>query len=142
VIVVDDGSRDRSAASVGARASRDRRLRLSRQANRGVAAARNGGIAASRGELIAPLDADDIWDPSKIERQVARMLELGEDTGLVYCWWLWIDSDNVVLDYSPQWRVEGASADALLQVNYVGCASNPLFRRSHLAAVGGYDETL
>ena len=142
VIVVDDGSRDRSAAIVEARAARDPRLRLIRQANSGVAAARNRGIEVSGGEFVAPLDADDLWDPSKIERQVARMLERGEDTGLVYTWWLWIDSDGVVLDYSPQWRIEGASADALLQVNYIGCASIPLFRRSHLTAVGGYDETL
>jgi glycosyltransferase involved in cell wall biosynthesis len=142
VIVVDDGSRDRSPAIVDARAAHDPRLRLIRQANRGVAAARNRGIAESRGEFIAPLDADDLWDPSKIERQVARMLELGEDAGLVYSWWLWIDSEGIVLDYSPQWRIEGASADALLQVNYIGCASIPLFRRTHLTALGGYDETL
>ena len=142
LIVVDDGSRDRSREIVKARAERDSRVRLIQQANGGVSAARNRAIQAARGELIAPLDADDLWDPRKIERQVDRMLELGDDTGLVYSWWVLIDADGVVLDYSPRWRIEGQSADTLVQINYVGCASIPLFRRRHLEDLGGYDETL
>src|SRR5205085_7650195 len=73
VIVVDDGSRDRTPEIVEERARRDARLRLVTQANRGVAAARNRALSSATGELVAPLDADDLWDPSKIERQVARM---------------------------------------------------------------------
>jgi glycosyltransferase involved in cell wall biosynthesis len=142
LVVVDDGSRDRTREVVEARAARDSRVHLIAQGNRGVAAARNRAIEASHGEFIAPLDADDLWDPSKIERQVGRMLQLGDGTGLVYSWWVWIDSDGGVLDYSPQWRIEGQSADALLQVNYIGCASIPLFRRRDLEQLGGYDETL
>lgn len=68
LIVVDDGSTDRSpeiAESYG-----DRVLLL-RQRNRGPAAARNRGIRAACGELLAFLDADDLWHPAKLERQVA-----------------------------------------------------------------------
>jgi glycosyltransferase involved in cell wall biosynthesis len=140
VIVVDDGSTDRTAELVRAKAALDPRVRFIQQTNRGVGAARNAGIAAARGELIAPLDADDLWDPSKIERQVNRLLEAGNDFGIVYSWWLWIDGDGRVLDYSPQWRVEGRAADAMLQVNFIGCASIPLFRRRDILAVGGYSE--
>ncbi len=142
VIVVDDGSRDGTRALVEARAARDPRLRLIVQSNKGVAAARNRAIADARGEFIAPLDADDLWEPTKLERQVARMLEGGDRVGLVYCWWMWIDSAGAVLDRSPGWDVEGDEADALLQVNYTGNASVPLFRRSFLEAAGGYDESL
>jgi glycosyltransferase involved in cell wall biosynthesis len=142
VVVVDDGSSDRTRAIVEARAAADPRVRLVTQANRGVAAARNRGIAEARGELIAPLDADDLWDPAKIERQVRRMIEAGDDTGLVYCWWVWIDDAGAILDRSPHWRIEGHSADALLQVNYTGSASVPLFRRRCLEEAGGYDVTL
>ena len=142
VIVVDDGSSDGTRRIVESRAAHDPRIRLLVQANAGVAAARNHGIAASRGEFIAPLDADDLWEPRKIERQVRRMNEAGEKTGLVYTWWLWIDPEGTVLDSSPRWRIEGDAADALLQVNFTGNASVPLFRRRCLEQVGGYDETL
>lgn len=142
VVVVDDGSRDRTRAIVEARAAADPRIRLVTQANSGVAAARNRALAEARGELIAPLDADDLWDPTKIERQVRRMTDAGNDTGLVYCWWVWIDDTGAILDRSPHWQIEGYSADTLLQVNYTGPASVPLFRRRCLEQVGGYDVTL
>lgn len=61
VIVVDDGSRDETAAIVARLADRDPRLRLIQQTNAGVSAARNAGIAAARADVIAFLDADDLW---------------------------------------------------------------------------------
>jgi len=64
VILVDDGSSDDSAAMV---AREFPRVRLIRQANRGVSAARNRGIRAARHEWIALLDSDDCWLPHKIE---------------------------------------------------------------------------
>jgi GT2 family glycosyltransferase len=142
VIVVDDGSRDRTRAIVEARASLDSRIRVIAQANRGVAAARNRALAAGRGEFVAPLDADDLWDPTKLERQVRTMMAAGDDTGLVYCWWVWIDIHGTVLDRSPRWRLEGEVAEPLLQVNFTGSASVPLYRRRCLEEAGGYDATL
>jgi glycosyltransferase involved in cell wall biosynthesis len=142
LIVVDDGSRDSTRVIVDRWAERDSRVRVFAQANQGVAAARNRALAAARGELIATLDADDLWDPTKIERQVQRMLEGGETIGLVYCWWVSIGSDGTLLDSSPRWRFEGMGADAMLEVNYTGNASVPLFRRHYLDLAGGYDATL
>jgi glycosyltransferase involved in cell wall biosynthesis len=142
LIVVDDGSRDSTRVIIDQWAARDARVRVLAQANQGVAAARNRALTAARGELIAPLDADDLWDPTKIERQVQRMLEGGETIGLVYCWWVSMSAKGTLLDCSPRWRFEGMGADAMLEVNYTGNASVPLFRRHYLDLAGGYDATL
>jgi Glycosyl transferase family 2 len=142
VLVVDDGSSDRTRIIVEEYAARDPRVRIIDQPNGGVARARNNGIAQARGEFIATLDADDLWDPAKIERQVRRMLEAGEGTGLVYCWWVWIDVNGTVLDRSPAWMIEGRAFEMLLRVNYTGNASVPMYRRACLDRVEAYDEDL
>jgi len=68
LIVVDDGSTDDSPALLSGYAGR---IRIKRQINRGVSAARNVGMAAATGEFIALLDSDDYWLPAKLARQVA-----------------------------------------------------------------------
>jgi hypothetical protein len=142
IIVVDDASTDRTPELVEAYTARDSRVRLIRQPHSGVARARNRALAEARGEFIAPLDADDLWEPNKIAMQVARMLQAA-DAGMVYSWWVWIDTKGAVLDRSPGWLIEGeATLPTLLQVNYTGNASVPLYRRRCMEEVGGYDEDL
>jgi glycosyltransferase involved in cell wall biosynthesis len=65
IIVIDDGSTDGSGELV--KAFTDPRIILIRRQNQGVSAARNRGIAEARGELIAFLDADDVWRPRFLE---------------------------------------------------------------------------
>jgi teichuronic acid biosynthesis glycosyltransferase TuaG len=73
-LVVDDASSDATAAVAEGFAVRDPRIRLLRHAsNRGTAAARNTALEAAVGRYVAFLDADDLWLPAKLERQVAFM---------------------------------------------------------------------
>ncbi len=80
VVVVDDGSTDNTAAIVD---GYEDRVRLIRQKNAGVAAARNRAIAEARGDLIAFLDHDDVWYPGKLRRQV-ELLDSRPEVGVVY----------------------------------------------------------
>lgn len=68
VIVVDDGSKD---GTVAALAQFGDRILVHQQANGGVAKARNTGVALATGDWVAFLDADDLWLPHKVERQLA-----------------------------------------------------------------------
>ena len=75
-LVIDDGSRDRSAQIVEEIANRDGRVRLLRHpggVNLGVSRTRRLGIVEASGDYIAFLDADDTFEPSKLERQVDLM---------------------------------------------------------------------
>ena len=97
VLVVDDGSQDRTAEIVESFVEKDSRVTLLKQKNAGVATARNLAIEKSRGEYIAPIDADDIWYPQKLEKQVQCMLEADQSIGLVYAWSVRIDEDDVIV---------------------------------------------
>ncbi|WP_264326119.1 glycosyltransferase family 2 protein [Romeriopsis navalis] len=142
VVVVDDGSDDRTAAIVAAIGDRDDRVRLISQGNAGVAAARNLGIAQSSGSLIAPLDADDLWHCSNLERQVACLLTHGESTGVVYTWSLDIDESNQLTGDFHASKAEGMIYKLLLCHNFLGNASASLIRRSCLEQVQGYSVAL
>src|SRR5215203_2510421 len=75
IMLIDDGSADGSTALAKEYASRYKNkifyVEHEGHANKGLSATRNAGIAKAKGELIALLDADDVWLPQKLERQVA-----------------------------------------------------------------------
>jgi glycosyltransferase involved in cell wall biosynthesis len=142
VVVLDDGSDDATAAIVERLARSDHRVRLLQQAASGVAAARNAAIAASTGEFIAPLDADDIWAPTKIERQLARFASASPRTGLVYAWSIVIDEESRPIMRAPAWRLEGCVLPMLATFHFLGSASSPLIPRRVIEEVGGYDVEL
>ena len=139
VLVIDDGSQDRSAEIVKAVALRDPRVILLQQSNAGVAAARNLAIQKSSGEYIAPIDADDIWYPQKLEKQVQCMLQTEPTVGLVYAWSVDIDEKGLVTRKCQASNLEGEVYIPLVYANFLGNASSPLIRRTCLEQVGGYN---
>ena len=142
ILVVDDGSRDGTPAIALAHAAADPRVRLIRQDNAGVAAARNRGIEAARAALVAPVDADDLWAPTKIERQVAALRRGGPRVGLVYTWSALIDGESRVIGFSGGEMKEGDVLARMCRGNLIGNGSAALMRRDAVLAAGGFDSTL
>jgi glycosyltransferase involved in cell wall biosynthesis len=141
VLVVDDGSTDETATLVQRMANVDRRIRLLQKSNGGLVSARNHGIVHASGEFIAPVDADDLWHPDKIRKQVALMRERGDQVGLIYTWARGIDDqDRVLFDITPC-DFRGDVYAALIIRSFVGSGA-PLVRRHCVDEVGGYDATL
>src|SRR4051812_37096050 len=148
VVVVDDGSTDTTAEIVTSMARGDARVRYVEAIGAGVAAARNQGIEAARSDLIAPVDADDLWLPDKIELQVQRLSEAGNDAALVYSWVYLIDVEDRVaailrpFDELTMRSMEGDVFLPLLYKSFFANGSAPLIRRRCIEEVGGYDTGL
>jgi glycosyltransferase involved in cell wall biosynthesis len=142
IVVVDDGSTDDTATHVLRHRQDDPRVRLVRQSNGGVARARNLGIDQALGELIAPVDADDLWHPRKIERQMQALQLGGDRVGLVYCWYAVIDEESRIIDHGGEDRDEGDVIGRMCTGNLVGNGSAALMRKQAVIDAGGYDPDL
>jgi glycosyltransferase involved in cell wall biosynthesis len=141
IVVVDDCSRDESAAAVEALG--DQRIRLLRhERNRGASAARNTGIAAATGDWIALLDSDDEWEPEKLARQLAA-LRAGPDAPAAAS-----VTGYVIRDYrTGEERVfapqpNDATLAALVWGCPLGVGSTLLARRAVFAEIGAFDADL
>jgi hypothetical protein len=145
LLLVDDGSRDASSKIARRFAAADpERIRyLSHEdfGNRGPSASRNLALGRAEGEYVAILDADDIWEPRRLEKQVA-FLDAQPDVALVGSWYTEIDSGGRVgrratkpcSDLDIRWAM-------LFYCPFLH--STVTFRREPvLEQVGGYDESL
>lgn len=133
VILVNDGSTDPIKA--WASELQDNRVRLISQANKGLAGARNTGIEHARGEYIAFLDADDLWHPEKLARQVA-VLAADAEAGFVYTWALLIDEGDRPLRKTWTISEEGNVWPKIIEGNIIACGSVPMIRRACIETVG------
>ena len=140
VVVVDDGSTDATPEVLAAYAGR---VTVLRQRNAGVSAARNAGIAHAEGDLVAFLDADDVWLPGKLERQVERFVR-EPGLGLVHCGVEEVDGDGRPLRRLLE-GLEGDVADELLRFRrpvVLGGGSGVVLPRRVLDEIGGFDPAL
>lgn len=154
VIVVDDGSTDRTASIVQ---NSFPEVRYLHQPNAGQGAARNLGVRAAKGEFIAFLDSDDLWLPEKIESQL-RLIAHSPNVSLVFCdYESFGETPNLPgFQRGPVLRTLPANpADAagnivqqaalllpLIDDMFCQIPSCWLLRRELFEQVGGYDETL
>jgi hypothetical protein len=136
IIVCDDGSTDDLDTALAPHADA---ITLLRQENRGVVAARNALLAAATGEFVAPLDADDVYAPTRLE----RLAELGAarpDLDILATDAYFVAGGRVVGRFNRQtpFAVE-RQAEAILDRCFLIV---PAMRRERLRALGGYDEHL
>src|SRR5437660_2091289 len=134
VIVVDDGSTDDTRQQLSTY-----RVRYLHQPNQGVAAARNLALRQATGDLIAFLDADDIWHPSKLELQIAA-IEANPDLVLL---------GTSVFDWPAEQPTSVNRAGVIKSMPWRKLAvknhlvtSSIIVRRTALAQTGGFDIAL
>lgn len=142
IVVVDDGSTDETADIARRHGEVDPRMRVVTKSNGGVASARNAGIGCTRGAFVAFIDADDLWHPTKIAKQLAVLLAGGPDMALVYAPFRLIDAHGRVLASPHKYGVNGWVIHRHFYSNLVGNGSAPLVRRSVLEEFGGFDSWL
>jgi len=142
VIVVNDGSTDRTSAAVRRAMEADPRIRLIEQTrNCGIATARNVGIEVARGELLAFLDDDDLWLSRKLELQVMRF-DAARDAAVVSCYSALVDPAGRLLGWRFGGETEGDVYDEMLEWDMISGGSVALVARSALEEVGGFDASL
>jgi GT2 family glycosyltransferase len=149
VVVVDDGSTDGSADLVSKQFPQ---VRVIRQANAGVAAARNAGLHAGRADWVAFCDADDLWLPGKLAAQF-ELLGTHPSARMAYtAWHVW---HSQAAEPDAAWLARLSGTDQLqagqgasgwiypeLLMDCVVWTSTVLARRDLLLGLGGFDENL
>lgn len=139
VLIVNDGSTD--GIVLWALEIIDSRVKLISQENQGLPGARNTGIVHAQGEYIAFLDADDLWEPTKLEKQV-HCLDSKPEVGLVYTWTLLVDQHGRSTGAVTASHTEGNVWEKLLLGDVVGSGSSAMIRRSCFETVGLFDTEL
>ena len=120
MLVVDDGSTDDSFGIAQHYADRDSRIKVLRQENKGSAAARNLGMRHAQGQYIALLDADDLWLPVFLERQISFLRE--KRAICVCCGYARIDAQSREI-MRPTIPLEVITTGDMRVMNRIGCLS-------------------
>lgn len=139
LLVINDGSQDSTLETIDRIA--DSRLKVFSYPNAGLAASRNRGIRRASGELLAFIDADDLWTRDKLEAQV-KALENTPEAALAYSWTDYIDERSKFLQSGTHITANGNVLAKLLVTCFLENGSNPLIRRHIFEEIGYFDESL
>jgi len=137
IVVVDDGSTDATAAVAGNYLD----VRLLRQSNAGLSAARNAGLGVGRGEYLVFLDADDRLLPDALRdgiESLARHPEAAFTSGH----FRFIRADGSLQREFAQAPLECPPYEGMLRGNYIGMHATVMFRRAIFDEVGAFDTSL
>ena len=137
LLVIDDGSTDDTVSCLAPLADR---IRLVRQDNKGVSAARNRGAALARGDYLAFLDSDDLWLPEKLAVQ-ASYVRTFPGAALCHTEEIWIRNGRRVNPRKKHAKAEGRPFTELLRDSLVS-PSSVMIRKTTFEEIGGFDEAL
>jgi glycosyltransferase involved in cell wall biosynthesis len=142
VVAVDDGSTDGTRKILEDYSDRIRIMEHSGRVNKGQSASINLAMRSTDSEYVAILDSDDVWAPTKIERQ-AEILEKSGEVGLVYVNGFAIDhAGNRLYKLIGGHRTNAGDAQSVLLEYYIGPPSSWLVRRSAFESAGEFDEDM
>lgn len=134
MIIVNDGSTDNSLEIAEGLAREYKEISVIDQPNKGVSVARNHGISEAKGEIILPLDGDDLISPNYVEEAV-NILTQKPEVKVVYC-------DAVKFNEKGQkkWKLKSFSLSKLAKDNMIFSAAH--FWKKDAVAVGGFSEDM
>lgn len=143
IFIVDDGSTDGTLDMARGFAAADPRISVLHQANAGVAAARNNALARTDCALTTWLDADDLWHPEKIARQLAVYEAAREKPSLVYTGYRLIDADDrIIANFRTLADVSGHTICRQIATNFFSNVSSIMVPTALARRFGGHDPRL
>jgi len=150
IVVVDDGSTDDTRARIESYRSR---VRYVRRKHEGLAGARNAGVALATGDFVALLDADDLWLPEKLAKQVA-VAERHPDSGLIACDGVGFTAEHPdtgrllgrrwlrLLLASSGREITGHYHDLMIEANQIRSPAQVLLPRRVLREIGPFTDSM
>ncbi len=141
ILVVDDGSTDKTRSIVEDMAKGDERIRMFCHNNKGASGSRNTALKEARGWFIGFLDSDDRWDPNKAKIHLETLLS-DPSIDLTFSWWRMVDENGNDLgrEGKPSKRI--INLEDLIIQNLTGTASTLVCRKDVLDKSGFFDEDL
>lgn len=136
LIIVDDGSSDATAHVALGHAETDARICVIQRCNRGPSEARNHGAELARGEVLAFLDADDLWAPERLQGLCAK-LEVEPRAGVVFSRTRFVDAETLKPGTLTPFRRRLSASDVMAE-NAVCSTSNIVCRKQAFEAARGF----
>lgn len=121
LLIVDDASTDETVNIIKSYAQADSRIKFAiKKQNSGISDTRNQCIQMAQGQFLAFLDADDIWHPEKLEKQLSFML--AKNIGFTYSTYDWIDEDGKIMNKFIN-TIGNLDYKTYLQNTIIGCST-------------------